>query len=159
MSKWQWLVDKPVDKYILQLHTRRLARWLRTHRRAGRGALPGTRTISSQRMCNMANMDRRRARSSFPPATLRFVAKLAVIVAPEWLTASRSPVPGFMAMVTPPVKPSRRRRTGLQCRRDEGHATHAAPRLDKHPRGLCLLHASHVRAARLNAACHADSRV
>jgi hypothetical protein len=51
-------------------------------------------------------LDGRRARSSFPNATLCFVAEFSTVVAPERLTAARSPVPGYMATMASSVKPS-----------------------------------------------------
>jgi hypothetical protein len=90
----------------------------------------------------MTTLDRRRARSSYPRAELRFVAELATVVALELLATDCSPVPSFMATVASAVKPSRRRETGLQSWRSEGHAARAALRLDKHPRRLLLPHAA-----------------
>jgi hypothetical protein len=88
------------------------------------------------------NLDRRRARSSSPHAALCFVAKLATVVASELRTTGRGPVPDFMATVASPVKPSRRRVTGLQCRRSRGLAAKAVLGPDKNPRRLLLVHAA-----------------
>jgi hypothetical protein len=47
-----------------------------------------------------------------------------------------------MATVASPVKPSRRRATGLQCRRSKGLAAKVVLGPEKHPRRLLLVHAA-----------------
>jgi hypothetical protein len=96
----------------------------------GEGALPWTTKI----------VDWWRAGNSFPPAILRFVTKLKIVVALEWLTTHRCPVPDFMTSVASPMKPNMRRRMGLQRWRHDSLATHAVCRLNELPRRIFAPH-------------------